>query len=389
MLSPVASHAEPTHMECTMCRKHFTEPKLLPCGHLLCRQCLVTRLNTLPEAKCPLCQCAIVDPKERKSGQSSEDVADSFPTELAMAALIEADRLLSKPHLCCVCFSEAVTMCFNCDDMLCQSCTTVHSGLRVSKHHKVGDLTSLTAETVAANRSATCEVHDDELSKVYCPTHGASICLLCATTDHRHCPDVTKLEVKMEEASAVLAELAATLSARETELGRAISKLDQHLSEIEAREQAAVVEIGATCDRLESAVKACRRRMKKLAKSSNSGVRIVVRDEKTALSQRQERVISHKHVIHRIQGVPTHGSFGPMSTVMSTRVRDLDCNAAVLPTKVSDISMVTLTIDQQAVSRIEKELSQLGQVKVTSSQDAFIKVRFCVKNIGTPLLRPS
>ena len=63
---------------------------------------------------------------------------------------------------------------------------------------------------------------------MYCPTHGASICWMCATTDHRQCPEVTKLETKMEEARAALAEMAVTLSAGETELKRAISQLDQH-----------------------------------------------------------------------------------------------------------------------------------------------------------------
>ena len=76
-----------------------------------------------------------------------------------------------------------------------------------------------------------------EISEVYCSTYGASICLLCASTDHRQCPEVTKLETKVEEARAALAEMAATLSAGETELERAISQLDQHLQDIEARGQ--------------------------------------------------------------------------------------------------------------------------------------------------------
>ena len=86
---------EPNNMECTVCHEHFTLPKLLPCGHLLCRHCLVSRLKSQPEASCPLCRYAIVDPKERK-GRSLEDIADGFPTDLAMAALVEADRLLSE-----------------------------------------------------------------------------------------------------------------------------------------------------------------------------------------------------------------------------------------------------------------------------------------------------
>ena len=66
---------------------------------------------------------------------------------------------------------------------------------------------------------------------------------------------MTKLETKVEETRAALAEMAATLSAGETELERAISQLDQHLRDTEKRTQAAIAEIEAMCDRLESAVK--------------------------------------------------------------------------------------------------------------------------------------
>ena len=146
---------KPSHMECTVCHEHFTLPKLLPCGHLLCRHCLVSWLKSQPEANCPLCRCAIVDPKERK-GRSLEDIADGFPTDLAMAALVEADRLLSSQHVCCVCVNvAAVSMCLNCGDMLCQSCTEAHRKLSALKHHKVENLTSLTVEKLAGSRPAT------------------------------------------------------------------------------------------------------------------------------------------------------------------------------------------------------------------------------------------
>ena len=112
------------HMECTVCHKHFTLPTLLPCGHLLCRHCLVQWLKSQPEAKCPVCRCAIVDPKERKGRGRLEDIADGFPTDLAMAALVEADRLLSKLHVCCVCVKVVtVSMCLSCGNMFCQLCT--------------------------------------------------------------------------------------------------------------------------------------------------------------------------------------------------------------------------------------------------------------------------
>ena len=365
---------EASNMECTVCHEHFTLPKLLPCGHLLCRHCLVSWLKSQPEANCPLCRCAIVDRKERK-GRSLEDIADGFPTDLAMAALVEADRLLSKQHVCCVCVNvAAVSMCLTCGDMFCQSCSTLHKKQSATKHHQVENLASLTVENLATNRPATCAVHDDEVSKVYCPTHGASICLLCATTDHRQCLEVTKLEKRMEEACANLAELVAMLSAGETELERAISQLDQQLQYLDKRTQAAVAEIEATADRLESEVKAWRRRLKELALEKSADAKTAVLDGKTLLLQRRGRLTSHKHVTHRVQGFSAHGSFGDMAAVMMTRGHDLDCSAR-LPADAKVISTLTLTIDPQAVSRIEQELSQLGQLRLTPVSAGAFQVR--------------
>ena len=97
---------EPSHMECTVCHEHFTLPKLLPCGHLLCRRCLVMWLKSQPEATAVCADALSWIPRKRK-GRSLEDITDGFPTDLAMAALVEADHLLSKQHICCMCVNVA------------------------------------------------------------------------------------------------------------------------------------------------------------------------------------------------------------------------------------------------------------------------------------------
>ena len=128
-------------------------------------------------------------------------------------------------------------MCPTCGDLFCARCISVHKRLSSTRHHTVEEMSSLTAENPAASCPSFCAAHADEISEVHCSTYGASICLLCTSTDHRQCPKVTKLETKVEETRAALAEMAVTLSAGETELERAISQLDQHLRDTEARGQ--------------------------------------------------------------------------------------------------------------------------------------------------------
>ena len=345
--------------ECPVCHELFTDPKLLPCGHLLCRHCLISWLQSKAQEHCPLCRCVIVDPEERTGGKSLEDIADGFPSDLAMAALVESQQLLSKDNPCQSCVAETATsLCLNCNDLLCSNCAACHKRLSLLRHHTVEELSSLTPVKLAASRPSFCAVHAEKTSEVYCPTHGASICLLCATTKHRQCPEVTTLETKVEEARAVLAELAATLSAGETELERAISQMDQHLRDTEKRTQAAIAEIEAMCDRLESAVKECRRRMKELALGACSDVKEAVEEGKTCLLQRRGKLTSHKTVVQRVQGIPTGEVVYGMTASMKTRVKELDCSAT-LPVDAKVISTVTFVTDPEAVSRVERELSEL------------------------------
>ena len=152
------------------------------------------------------------------------------------------------------------------------------------------------------------------------------------------------------------------------------SQLDQQLQYLDKRTQAALAEIEATADRLESAVKAWRRRLKELALTKSAGAKTAVLDGKTLLLQRRGRLTSHKHVTYRVQGFSAHGSFGDMTAVMMTRGHDLDCSARV-PVDAKVISTLTLTIDPQAVSRIEQELSQLGQLRLTPVSAGAFQVR--------------
>ena len=352
---------EPNEEECSVCHEQFTEPKLLPCGHLTCRHCLLSRLKSQAEAKCPLCRCAIVEPEELES-ESLEDIADGFPTDHVMAALVESRQLLSKDHVCQACVTQAAaSLCLNCGDLLCSSCVTIHARMSATRHHTVEALTSLTPEKIAANRPSPCAVHADKTCEYFCPTHGVSICHVCATSQHRSCPEVKELEEKVEEARAVLAELAAMLSAGETELGTAIGQLDQHLRETEKRTRAAIAEMEATCDRLESAIKACRRRLKELAETAVSDVKEAVHAGKTCLLQRRGKLTSHKRVVERVQEMTARDDPQDMTSVMKSRVNDLDFSVA-LQADAKVISTVTLVIDEEAVSSLERELLKLGQV---------------------------
>ena len=62
-----------------------------------------------------------------------------------------------------------------------------------------------------------------------------------------------------------------------------------------------------------------------------------------------------------------------MTSPMETRVKELDCSVT-LPVDAKVISKVTFVIDPEAVSRVERELSELGLLKVVPA-DIVVNVK--------------
>lgn len=75
---------------------------------------------------------------------------DTLPTDLGMQALVDAERMRTKHHVCLVCEDVAATaVCLQCGDFFCNVCTKAHNKSSISKHHVVEELASLTPDKLA------------------------------------------------------------------------------------------------------------------------------------------------------------------------------------------------------------------------------------------------
>ena len=289
----------PAQKECVVCCENFTVPKLLPCAHLLCRECLIRWMQTQPDAECPLCRCQIASPEERAS-KTVEDIVDGFPTDRGMAALVEAEETLSTQHMCNVCTSvAAASVCVTCGDRMCTSCTAIHGKLSATRDHVVEDLSSLTAEQLAAKSTTTCAVHKSKCADFYCRTHNVYICLRCVKSSHRECSQVRYVEDQKEENLKLISELTARLRAGEARLMQTVAQLDGILHDLERHEEDAVALIEDKCDRLKGALQTCRRRLTQEVVVACSGPKDKVIDEKTSLLRERGKLVSHNQALAR------------------------------------------------------------------------------------------
>ncbi|XP_076453888.1 E3 ubiquitin-protein ligase Midline-1-like [Babylonia areolata] len=300
-MDSAAACDEPSEKECSVCHELFTDPKLLPCGHLLCRQCLLSWITSKKGALCPMCRSPIVDAQTGIHSTSWEEIADRFPTDLSMKRITDAENVLNNMHGCHVCEAGAAfSMCLDCQDVLCEACSRAHHRIRVTRNHRVEPLSTLTAQKLASCSSfSACDFHNDEPARAFCVEDNASICMLCAVTEHRHCVEVVSLERKTEEAREVLHGLTDTLSQRETEVGIALKKLDERLKESEEHVKTDIHDAEQVCDRLDFMVKNCRHRLAEMAQKQHTDVQQAANYDKASLLIRKGRLTLHKQTVAR------------------------------------------------------------------------------------------
>ena len=220
-----------SEFECPVCHEDYTEPKILPCAHLACRNCVISWLGTGGgQGGCPMCRSTILPPNRPGEGNLATlvdalptDLAtrvDALPTDLATVALVESHKILSSPHVCTMCQTNviATSYCLQCDVKLCQACTSYHQKLPGTKDHSFEDLSKLTALNLATSRRSTCKSHANKTAEFFCSSHEDAICILCAATNHRSCPEVKAISDVAKGKRTELTQQAERLRQKETAL---------------------------------------------------------------------------------------------------------------------------------------------------------------------------
>ena len=185
-------------LTCAICLCRYTHPKVLPCLHSYCKECLeklAKKARPQQELTCP--QCKEVHPIPPQGG------VDGFKTYFTVNNLLELLRVHEttasangageQTIILCesgVDESPAVAHCLTCSDHLCESCFELHKKQKLSRGHNVvllKDLKQLDKKTGirSVRRKWHCEEHNDELLKLFCKTCQKVICRDCALVTHR------------------------------------------------------------------------------------------------------------------------------------------------------------------------------------------------------------
>ena len=175
---------------CAICHEHYTEPKVLPCCHYYCKQCLhqlTLRKGADKPFSCPEC---------RKDTTLPEGGLDNLPTAFFVNRMKEVHSKLELAHgkveaKCEMCSEDkAEAFCRQCAKFICAFCVKSHSRMKkVYPGHKVSTLDELKeggAEDIVIQEPSfkSCDVHKQPMN-VYCFDCKSLICRDCTITAHR------------------------------------------------------------------------------------------------------------------------------------------------------------------------------------------------------------
>ena len=156
------------HVTCPVCLQMYNNPKMLPCQHTYCQQCLLN-MEKDKNITCPEC---------RKMADVPPGGVKDFPTNLTINRLID-DFFLRRQDQgkvnCEVCVEDKpiTSFCFTCSVFMCHTCQDSH--IKDTHQHIIVYLKN--------PETANCPDHDLEL-KFYCDTCERLLCIYCTMSEH-------------------------------------------------------------------------------------------------------------------------------------------------------------------------------------------------------------
>ena len=125
-----------TNLTCQICEKLFLDPRILPCLHTFCCQCVETLLRNRPLKdklfKCPTCQI--------ETGLDSRKSVRNLPANSLLVSLLDLLLIQEGETVeCDVCDSSeessANVRCRECSEYLCELHAEAHKRARDTKQH--------------------------------------------------------------------------------------------------------------------------------------------------------------------------------------------------------------------------------------------------------------
>jgi hypothetical protein len=181
-------------IECSICfdcfdlLKNNKIPRILPCGHSFCSECLAHLVRANSSLKCPKCNFKI-----------QNLILEAIPRNFNLMENLENAQKLTENEnpLCQTCESgdhAATHQCLDCEEFTCSAMVKAHTVAKALRHHRVLPLDEARNFFRKENpfsgasplKEASCPQHVGRQLEVYDSTCRKAICSICALMpEHR------------------------------------------------------------------------------------------------------------------------------------------------------------------------------------------------------------
>ena len=250
---------------CAVCRGHYTDPKILPCLHYYCKQCILRlALRTCKDEpfSCPECR---KDTKLPEGGV--EELKSAFFVNRLKSIHARHKKALSKGVLCELCSgtgAKAEAYCRQCDKFACKNCVQSHSVINRSfEDHKIISVEEFDRTEdeklllkIPINK---CTAHNEPL-KYFCFDCSALICGDCIVKYHiKH--NVEFCNTAADNKKSELLQSLNPLREVEHSLSYALEELSNTEQEIKAQEVSVVNTITTSFEELHTILETRKRQL--------------------------------------------------------------------------------------------------------------------------------
>ncbi len=225
---------------CAVCQEHYTEPKVLPCLHYYCKECvlkLALRTASNKPFSCPECRKDIILPEG-----GVEELKTAFFVNRYKSNYYALERVHGKVEVKCEGCSDsgakAEAFCRQCVTFICKECVKIHKKLKAYGSHEVdslGDLKQGRAREIAKKKPPTekCLTHKEPLV-IYCFDCNSLICRDCTVKVHRD-HNFEFSQISAPETKESLRHKVSVLKEISSSLFKGIEEISDTKQEVEAQ----------------------------------------------------------------------------------------------------------------------------------------------------------
>lgn len=193
-------------LKCWSCSALFDEdnrhPRLLPCLHSICFQCLQSKIESKTKIRCTYCEEEI---------DFNNKLVDEFPSDGTKSGFVKLYKMKNSEHLfqCQECEDKqkAEFLCETCSKQLCYDCHEHHK--RAKRSHvlcSIQDIPLTFESTKKFLPAKKCQMkgHEEEILTFHCNSCKKAVCSRCILISHKEGHNVKELhEVYETEAQKI------------------------------------------------------------------------------------------------------------------------------------------------------------------------------------------